>query len=224
MTLESGCILWGYRTVVPSKLRQTVLQDLHISHMGIFKTKSLARSYVYWPNIDGDIEKPIKGCEPRNLAQASPEKSTLIPWSPTDSAWKRIHIDYADINGAYYYIIVDAYSKWLEVFKTRDITSAFSISKLREVFCRFGIPDVVVSDNGRQFTSVEFKNFLAKNGIQHKFTAPGNPATNGQAESSVKTVKKCLIASLQNCKSQNIDLISNRFLFDYRITKHCTTN
>lgn len=224
LTVESGCILWGYRTVIPNKLRKTVLQDLHISHMGIVKTKALARSYVYWPSIDKDIETLIRGCEACNLSQASPEKSALIPWKPADSAWKRIHVDYASINGTNLLIIVDSYSKWVEVFSTKVITSAFTISKLREVFCRFGIPDIIVSDNGTQFTSAEFKEFLRVNGIEQKLTAPGNPSTNGQAENSVKTVKKSLIAMIKNCKRQNIDLMLNRFLMDYRITKHCTTN
>lgn len=86
LTVECGCILWGYRTVIPTKLREAVLQDLHTSHLGVVKTKALARSYVYWPNLDRDIENLIKKCEPCQLSQASPEKSLLIPWTPTVSA------------------------------------------------------------------------------------------------------------------------------------------
>lgn len=79
LTVESGCILWGYRTVIPTKLQSSVLQELHKSHLGIVKTKSLARSYVYWPNIDKDIEKLVKNCEPCQTSQANPDKSLLIP-------------------------------------------------------------------------------------------------------------------------------------------------
>lgn len=225
LTVECGCILWGYRTVIPTKLREAVLQDLHTSHLGVVKTKALARSYVYWPNLDRDIENLIKKCEPCQLSQASPEKSLLIPWTPTVSAWMRLHIDYAGpVNGFHLLIIIDSYSKWVEVYKTKDMTTSFTISKLREVFCRFGLPDTLVSDNGRQFTSNEFKEFTVQNGIQHIFTAPGHPSTNGQAENFVKTVKKSLIASFKQNDSQNFDATLNRFLFDYRISKHCTTN
>lgn len=49
-------------------------------------------------------------------------------------------------------------------------------------------------------------------------------STNGQCENSVKTVKKSLIASIKQHKNINTEIVLNRFLFDYRITKHCTTN
>lgn len=62
LSVESGCIVWGYRTVIPSKLQTQVLADLHKSHLGIVKTKGLARSYIWWPSIDAHIEKLIKGC------------------------------------------------------------------------------------------------------------------------------------------------------------------
>lgn len=225
LTVESGCILWGYRTVIPNKLQKNVMDELHRSHFGIVKTKALARSYVYWPNIDKDIENLIKRCEPCQSARPSPEKSELIPWKPTDSAWKRIHIDYAGpVHNFYLLILIDSYSKWLEVFKTKNMTTSFTISKLRETFSRYCLVDTLVSDNGTQFTSSEFRTFTQENGIKFILTAPGHPATNGQAENSIKTVKKSLIATLKQNKVGDFDVIIDRFLFDYRITKHCTTN
>lgn len=225
LTVELGCILWGYRTVVPSKLRETILQELHKAHLGIVKTKALARSYIWWPKIDTDIENIIKNCLPCQELQSSPEKSALISWMPSDSVWSRIHIDFAGpIKNHYLLIVVDSFSKWTEIFKTKDITSSFTISKLRELFCRYGLVDILVSDNGTQFTSDEFKNFMKANDIIHKLTSPGNPSTNGQAENSVKMIKKSIYAILKE-KNQVMDLeiTINRFLVDYRNTKHCTT-
>ncbi|XP_055916947.1 uncharacterized protein K02A2.6-like [Eupeodes corollae] len=190
---------------------------------GIVKTKALARSFIWWPNIDRGIEDLIKSCHACRLQQPSPEKSALIPWNAADHAWSRIHIDYAGpIHGNYLLIIVDSFSKWIEVFKTKTITSACTINFLRETFCRYGLPDIIVSDNGRQFTSNEFAEFIKNNHIKHIFTAPGHPATNGQAENSVKTVKKSLLANLDK-KPIDFDYFLNIFLFDYRISVHCTT-
>lgn len=53
--IEGGCIMWGYRMIIPQSLKQIVLKQLHCSHMGIVKTKSWARSYVWWPRIDDDV-------------------------------------------------------------------------------------------------------------------------------------------------------------------------
>lgn len=224
ISIESGCILWGYRVVIPNKLRKQILQDLHKSHMGIVKTKALARSYLWWPNLDCEIESMIKHCVSCQLTLSSPEKSALIPWQPTNCAWSRIHVDYAGpIKGFYFLVVFDSFSKWVEVFKTKTITAAFTISKLRETFCRYGLVDTIVSDNGTQFKCEEFLRFTTENHIKHTFTAPGKPATNGQAENFVKTFKKSLYANLNDSRPDNIDIILNRFLIDYRNTKHCAT-
>lgn len=224
LSVEYDCILWGYRVVIPSKLRTTILQQLHESHLGIVKTKSLARSYVWWPGLDKDIENMVKSCQSCQQLLCSPAKSPLIPWAPEDGVWSRIHVDFAGpINNFYFLIVIDSFSKFVEVFKTKEITTAFTISKIRELFSRYGLVDILVSDNGRQFTSDDFRKFLKMNNVQHVLTAPGHPATNGQAENIVKTLKKSIISNLKSNENCSIDTALNRFLADYRNTKHCTT-
>ncbi|XP_037928777.1 uncharacterized protein K02A2.6-like [Teleopsis dalmanni] len=188
LTVDQECLLWGYRVIIPLKLRTSILQSLHESHLGIVKTKSLARSFVWWPKLDRDIENLIKSCLPCQKLLPSPEKSKLIPWKVTNTVWQRIHIDFAGpIKNYHLFVIIDSFSKWVEVFKTKDITSSFVITKLRETFSRFGIAETLVSDNGRQFVSEEFKNFVNNNKINHILTAPGHPSTNGQAENFIKS-------------------------------------
>lgn len=224
LSVEYDCIMWGYRTVIPEKLRTKILNELHSSHMGIVKTKALARSYIWWPCLDKDIENMIRNCKPCQELLPSPETSYLIPWVPSSSVWSRIHIDFAGpINGFYFFIVIDSFSKFVEVFKTKEITTVFTIGKMRELFSRYGLVDILVSDNGRQFTSHDFQQFLSLNGIKHILTAPGHPATNGQAENFVKTFKKSVMANLKQQNSVNLDQISSRFLIDYRNTVHCTT-
>lgn len=225
LSIESDCILWGYRTIVPSKLRNQILNDLHKSHLGIVKTKALARSYLWWPKLDNDIENLIKNCAACRTLQANPEKCPLIPWQPSTSTWSRIHMDFAGpINNFHIFILIDSWSKWPEAHLTKDMTSAFVIDALRSNFCKYGLVDVIVSDNGTQFASNEFQQFIKLNRIRHIMIAPGHPASNGQAENSVKTLKKSICASLKHSDTSNMKIILNRFLFDYRNTKHCSTN
>lgn len=200
------------------------LSVLHKSHLGIVKTKSLARSYIWWPGLDKEIEDMIKSCMSCQMTQVSPEKANLIPWNPTTKPWSRIHIDFAGpIHGQFLFIIIDSFSKWVEVFVTKTTTSDFTIRKLRETFSRYGLVDVIVSDNGRQFTSNDFRIFTENNQIKHIFTAPGHPSTNGQAENFVKTVKKSIYANLKDSTPEALETFLHRFPIDYRNSKHCTT-
>ena len=80
-------------------------------------------------------------------------------------------------------IVVDAHSKWPEVIEMPSkITSEMNIQELRKVFAVHGLPEQLVSDNGHQFTSREFQEFVKANGIKHCLCAPYHPASNGLAE------------------------------------------
>lgn len=62
LAVDEGCLLWGYRVMIPEKLKESVLRELHASHFGIVKIKMIARSYVWWPNIDSEIENMVAAC------------------------------------------------------------------------------------------------------------------------------------------------------------------
>lgn len=228
LSIEQGLLMWGYRVVIPEKLQLQMLHSLHSSHLGIVKCKAIARSYMWYPGIDSQIEDLIKSCKACLSFRPDPPKAELIPWESPGKPWSRIHVDFAgpkDTN--YYLIITDAYTKWVEVFKTKSITAEFTISKLREVFSRFGLVDTIVSDNGSQFTSRLFRDFITKSGIKFITSPVCHPASNGAAENSVRSFKKGLICALSHSKTTNstadLDIIVCRYLFDYRIAPHSTT-
>ena len=81
-----------------------------------------------------------------------------------------------------YFLIIDAYSKWLEIFLMPTTTSTKTIETLRSLFVRYGLPEQVVLGNGPQFMSDEFKGFCKSNGIRHITSAPYHPSTNGAIE------------------------------------------
>ena len=67
-------------------------------------------------------------------------------------------------------------------------TSAAIISKMKEIFAEHGVPDILRSDNGPQYTSAAFTKFAEELGFQHTISSPHCPASNGFAESTVKII------------------------------------
>jgi Integrase zinc binding domain len=76
-SVHDGCLMYGIRVVIPTSLRASVLDELHIGHMGISKMKSLARSYCYWRNIDADIEQMVKACRSCCTTQNNARKKSV---------------------------------------------------------------------------------------------------------------------------------------------------
>lgn len=223
LSLEAGVVMRGHRVVVPKSLRETVLEQLHRSHLGMVKSKSIARANVWWPKIDEDIERVVKHCSACVLHSQSPPKAALIPWSPPKGVWSRVHVDFAGpVQGLSYLIVVDALSKWVEVFPTKSCTADFVLDKLVECISRFGLFDELVSDNGTQFTADLVQRFLVANGIKQILTSPGHPASNGEAENMVKTFKSALLKCLSE-GSRDVRLVVANFLIGYRKSIHCTT-
>uniref|UniRef100_A0A2D4HB47 Gypsy retrotransposon integrase-like protein 1 n=1 Tax=Micrurus lemniscatus lemniscatus TaxID=129467 RepID=A0A2D4HB47_MICLE len=156
--------------------------------------KAQARSYVWWPEMDNAIENWVATCNPCQETRRAPPMAKPTKWETPMTLWAHIHIDYAGpCQGQMFLIVVDAYSKWLEVILMNNTTSEATIGALQRIFTTHGLPDTLVSDNGPQFTSQTFETFLAELGIRHALSAPAHPATNGQAEIMVKLAKKMLL-------------------------------
>ena len=222
LSIEGDCLLRGTRVVVPLKLRDKVLSELHKGHCGIVRMKALLRSYVWWPGLDDDISKVVKGYAGCQSVHSLPVKAPLHPWAWPTAPWQRIHVDFlGPFLGKMFFLITDAHSKWPEVSIMSSTTAVRTISVLREIFSRLGIPEQLVSDNGPQFLSDEFKQFMTANGIKHIRSSPYHPASNGAAERMVQTLKLALKADHKSGVSLEQSLAN--FLLHYRITPHITT-
>ena len=191
LSVEESCILWGNRVIIPPQGRKSVLKDLHIAHPGICRIKSLARSYVWWPSMDSELEETVRQCTECQVNRKTPAQAPLHPWDYPCRPWSRIHIDYAGpYMGKMFLIIVDSYSKWIDSHVMNTSTSQATIEMLRITFSTHGIPDIIVSDNGTNFTSDEFERFIQVNSIRHIRVSPHHPSSNGLAERAVQTFKE----------------------------------
>ena len=221
-TLQGNCIFNGIRVFIPKKFRAHVLTELHQGHIGIVKMKALARSHVYWPGIDHDIEEMVKGCKNCIAVGRNPPKVSTHYWEYPTKPWERIHIDHAGpFMGSMFLLVVDAHSKWIECFIVPSTSSNCTIRILESLFARYGIPHTLVSDNASGFTGQDFQQFLKTYHITHKTCAPFHPASNGQAERYVATLKYTL-RSLDSFPG-SIEQRLNTFLYTYRRAPNITT-
>ncbi|XP_017484000.1 PREDICTED: uncharacterized protein K02A2.6-like [Rhagoletis zephyria] len=157
----------------------------------------------------------------KNYSQIEKEALSIIfgiqftPWQEAEKPWQRIHVDYAGpFEGFMWLICVDSFSGFPYVIKMTNSTSISTIVALQNIFAIEGLPEVLVTDNGRQFVSSEFENFCKVHGIQHLTTAPLHPASNGQAERFVRTFKNAFKKQMLEGKNMQSALLA--YLTSYR--------
>ncbi|XP_052566992.1 uncharacterized protein K02A2.6-like isoform X1 [Culex pipiens pallens] len=216
-----GCLLYQDRVVIPFSLQKQILKLLHRNHSGITKIKQLARRTVYWFGMNGDIESFVKSCHVCCQMNVVPKQVPHSPWIPTTKPFARIHADFFHFDKKVFLVIVDSFSKWIEVEYMKFGTDARIVkSKFICFFARFGLPDVVVTDGGPPFNSKDLIDFFEKNKVVVMKSPPYNPSSNGQAERMVRLAKdglKKLLLDPEMNKLTTEDLVSC-FLFSYRNT------
>ena len=160
LSTEMNCVMWGMRVIIPEQYRLRMLDELHAEHIGIVRMKEMARSYIWWPCLDKDIEVTVRNCKPCVNVRNSQSRSPLTPWRWPEKPWHRVHIDYAEKRGEHFLIAVDAHSRWPEIIHMhKNTTTAATITALRGMFSKYGLPNQICSDNGPQFTSGDFEFF-----------------------------------------------------------------
>ena len=224
LSREQNCILLGSRVIIPQVFRGKMLKELHWEHPGVCAMKAIARTCVCWPKMYEEIEREIKLFSVCQNVRSSPPSAPLIPWKWATRPFKRIHIDFCQKGSDYFLVVVDSRSKWIEVQHMTSITTEKTINELRLIFAQHGLLEEVVSDNGPQFVSNEFSEFMHKNGIKHTLTPPYHPQSNGAAERAVRVVKEALVKQvLEGNKSRSIKHRLADFLLRCRSTPHSTT-
>ena len=93
LSVQDGCLLWGSRIIIPKPGRAALL---HEDLTGVSKMKGLTPSYVWWPNIDANLESEVKQCNQCQLNCPLPPVVPMHPWEWPDHPWNRVYADYAE--------------------------------------------------------------------------------------------------------------------------------
>lgn len=210
LSFTDGIILRGDRIVVPQTLRKSMLEKLHSSHLGITGTRRRAAECLYWPNMNNDIKEFISQCETCRSMEVANAKMPLTPHDIPDRPWSKVGVDLFTLNNINYLILVDYFSGYFEVDELSQTLAINVIQKMKYHFARYGLPEVVVSDNGPQFSCLEFLNFSEKFDFKHQPSSPGNSQANGKAEAAVKTAKSIIKKAMASGRDVYLALLDLR--------------
>lgn len=206
-----GILFKGERLIVPAAMRAEMLQRVHESHLGIESCRRRARELLFWPGLSQNITDMVNSCNVCMTHQRQQSKEPLHPHSVPERPWQKIGVDLFTFDQQEYLLLVDYYSKFIEVeWLKSDTRSATVITHLKSQFARHGIPETVISDNGPQFSSREFQAFAKEWEFSHKTTSPHHAQSNGMAERGVQTVKQMLKKAKADGKDPYLSLLNLR--------------
>lgn len=167
-------------------------------YQGIEKCKRRARDSVFWPGLNRQIDHLVRGCETcLSLLPTKPTEPMIIRALPT-KPWQIVGSDLLQYANRHYIILADYYLGWPEVYFLSSPSSKCVIDATKECFARNGVAEEIVSDNGPQYSSRDYKQFSTEWEFKHTTSSPHYPKANGLAESMVKVVKTLIKKS---CRS-----------------------
>lgn len=216
-------LLRGTKIIIPTKLRERVLRAAHEGHPGIVAMKARLRTKVWWAKCDKDAENMCKACKGCILVSApnppNPIKRRVLPTEP----WADLAVDLMGPlpSTDYLLVAVDYFSRYKEIKICRSITSADIINHLKDIFSRFGNPATITADNGKQFTSAEFKAFCTERNIKLYNTIPYWPQQNGEVERQNRDILKRL--KISQAEKANWKEGLRDYLVMYNSTPHTIT-
>ena len=223
LAVKDNVLLRGNRIVIPKTLRKRTLDIAHEAHQGIVRLKQALRTKVWWPNIDHEAEVLVRSCRPCQSEAPPPPSEPLHPSPMPPSPWHTVHMDLCGPlpTGETLLVVIDSATRWPEVEIIRSTTTRTIVSRLRRIFACHGYPTRVVTDNGPQFVSQEFKDFLRDAGIDHRRVTPYHP----EANAAVERFNATLVSAIRKAREDGKDWKDAlpTFLLTYRTTPHPAT-
>ena len=153
--------MYNCRIVVPFSLQKETLEKIHQGHQGIERCRLLAQNAARWPGLYRDIQETVKKCSVCAKLH-KPNKEPLIPSVLPEYPWQKLGSDLFELQGKHYLLLVDYFSRYVEVSKLTSTTANAVITAMKSSFSKYGIPELLITDNGPQYACNEFKEFTEK--------------------------------------------------------------
>ena len=152
-------MLKGACLVVPAALRKEMMSAVNASHIGVEGCIRSARDSLYWPRMTTELKEYIAKCDICLSHRSLPCKEPLMQHEFVGRPWYKISADLCELPGRTLLIIADYFSNFIEVERIHQLTTSGITRVLKPMFARYGVPSVLMSNNGLQLSSAEFASF-----------------------------------------------------------------
>ncbi|XP_058840941.1 uncharacterized protein K02A2.6-like [Topomyia yanbarensis] len=219
----NNLLMRGTKLVIPSSLRHRMCQLAHEGHPGQSMMKRRLRERCWWPGIDQEAVKICESCEGCRLVQIpdppEPMKRRVLP----DKPWIDIAIDFLGPmpTSEYILVVIDYYSRYMELEIMTKITARETIERLRRIFRVWGPPRTITLDNAKQFVSTDLDDFCRISGIHLNHRTPYWPQDNGEVERQNRSLLKRM--KIANALYGNWKVELDHYLQLYNNTPHTIT-
>ena len=210
LTVQNGLLFRGERVIVPQAMQSKMMKLVHTAHLGVESCLRRARECLYWAGMTSQLREYMLSCGLCREFDACQPKETLKSHDLPDRPWQKIGTDLFEWDTKDYLVTVDYFSNFWEIDRLRSTSSPEVIRKLKAHFSRYGIPEEVVSDNGGQFDSDEFKKFSRDWDFEHHPIDPRHSQGNGKVEAAVKMAKRTLRKAKKSGTDQYLAVLETR--------------
>ena len=177
--------------IIPESYRPALLHQNHdapaAGHFGFEKTVTRVCEVGYWVGMLSDIDKYCRECTVcQNTKPLAPANAPLVNM-PIGKAWEMVAVDILEVplshnNNRYLLVIQDYMTKWVEAIPIPNQTAKRTTTELVNIFSRYGLPDILYSDQGRNFESTIVLQTLDAFGVAKSRTTAYHPAGDGLVE------------------------------------------
>lgn len=196
-------VLFGSRLIIPPALQLEMLNKLHEGHFGLSKCRNRAKQSIWWLGLSSQLTHLIENC-PKCVEERKNTSQPFVKENFPDRPWQKVGVDLFKFE-KWYLVMTDYYSRFFEIVELKSMQEAEVVAICKGIFARYGIPEVVRSDNGTQFAS-GFKAFAKEYDFQHFTSSPKFPQSNGAAEAALKIAKNII----KKCDDICLGLLSYR--------------
>ncbi len=228
-----------YQLVAPLSLRRKILHHLHNQkvgggHLGITKTLEKIRSRFYWSGCKSDVTKWLEECPTCARVKPGPgyrsELTKVTARVPNEYVGMDLlgPLPQTESNNVYILVVIEYFTKWVECYPLKDIT-AYSVA---DVFCReyithYGLPQMIITDQGRQFESKLYQEMCTMLGIDKRRGTPFHPRTDGLSERFMSTLQrmlKCFVNDNRNDWDDLLPYVVMAYRSSVQESTQCTPN